>query len=141
MRVFLLLSLAAAASAFGVSRPTISTTTTRSTSTSVYGMPEERTQVSLDNEAKANRWKEIRLLSDEEAEAQLSGEELEAFQTYHGEIKDDIQKMTEIATMMLKSLEPPRVKAKGKKQRKRDAWAKKSAIAEVRAKAAAKAAV
>ncbi len=99
-------------------------------------MPEERTQESLDNEAKANRWKEIRLLSDEEAEAQLSGEELETFQSYHSAVKEDIAKMTSIAEMMLKSLEPPKVKAKGKKQRKRDAWAKKKAIAEARAKAA-----
>ena len=99
-------------------------------------MPEERTQESLDNEAKANRWKEIRLLSDEEAEAQLSGEELETFKNYHSAVKEDIEKMTQIAEMMLKSLEPPKVKAKGKKQRKRDAWAKKVAIAEARAKAA-----
>lgn len=99
-------------------------------------MPEERTQESLDNEAKANRWKEIRLLSDEEAEAQLSGEELESFKSYHAAVKEDIVKMTSIAEMMLKSLEPPQVKAKGKKQRKRDAWAKKQKIAAARAAAA-----
>ena len=95
-------------------------------------MPEERTQESLENEAKANRWKEIRLLSDEEAEKQLSGDELESFQTYHSAVKEDIEKMTQIATMMLKSLEPPKVQPKGKKQRKRDAWAKKKAIAAAR---------
>lgn len=98
-------------------------------------MPEERTQESLDNEAKANRWKEIRLLSDEEAEKQLSGEELESFTSYHSAVKEDIVKMTSIAEMMLKSLEPPQVKPKGKKQRKRDAWAKKQKIAAARAAA------
>lgn len=96
-------------------------------------MPEERTQQSLDNEAKAIRWKEIRILSDEEAEAQLSGDELESYKSYHQAIKDDMVKMTEIAKMMLKSLEPPRVQPKGKKQRKRDKWAKKVAIAQAEA--------
>merc|ERR1719330_2060510 len=110
MRVFVLLSMAAAASAFGVTRPVVSFRSTSQT----FGMPEERTQESLDNEAKANRWKEIRLLSDEEAEEQLSGDELETYKNYHAAVKEDIQKMTSIAEMMLKSLEPPRVKAKGK---------------------------
>ncbi len=95
-------------------------------------MPEERTAESLANEEKANRWKEIRLLSDEEAEKQLEGEELESYQTYHAAVKEDMGKMRDVATMMLKSLEPPKVKAKGKKQRKRDAWAKKKAIAAAR---------
>ena len=95
-------------------------------------MPEERTAESIANEEKANRWKEIRLLSDEEAEKQLSGDELESYTSYHSYAKEDMEKLKSIATMMLKSLEPPRVKAKGKKQRKRDAWAKKKAIAEAR---------
>mmetsp|Transcript_15136 Transcript_15136/g.17283 ORF Transcript_15136/g.17283 Transcript_15136/m.17283 type:complete len:134 (+) Transcript_15136:147-548(+) len=132
MRVIVaLLSMAATASAFGVSRPTFSV----SSSTQVYGMPEERTQASLDNEAKAIRWKEIRLLSDEDAAAQLSGEELESYNNYHSAIKEDLTKMKEIAGMMLKSLEPPKVKPKGKKQRKRDKWIKDSAIAAARAAA------
>jgi len=97
----------------------------------------EKTQQTLDNEAKANRWNEIRLLSDEEAEKQLSGEELETFKSYHADMKEDLSKMQDIAKMMLKSLEPPKVKAKGKKQRKRDAWAKKKAIAEARGAALA----
>ena len=103
----------------------------------MFGMPEEQTQQSLDNGAKATRWKEIRLLSDEEAEAQLSGEELEAFTRYHTAVKEDLQKMTEVATMMMKSVEPPQIQAKGKKQRKRDMWEKKCKIAAVRAKEAA----
>ena len=133
MRVILLLSMAVATSAFGVNRPAVST----KSATQVFGMVEEseKTQQTLDNEAKANRWNEIRLLSDEEAEKQLSGEELETFKSYHADMKEDLSKMQDIAKMMLKSLEPPKVKAKGKKQRKRDAWAKKKAIAEVRAAA------
>jgi hypothetical protein len=96
-------------------------------------MPEERTQESLDNEAKANRWREIRLLSDEEAEKQLSGDELESFQSYHADIKEDLAKMKEIAAMMLKSLEPPTPPPKGKKQRKRDKWVIKQKLAAARA--------
>ena len=96
-------------------------------------MPEERTQQSLDNETKANWWKVIRLLSDEDAEDQLSGDELESYKSYHQAIKDDMVKMTEIAKLMMKSVEPPRVKPKGKKQRKRDKWAKKVAVAQAEA--------
>ena len=94
---------------------------------------EDRTQESLDNEVKANRWKEIRLLSDEEAKKTLSEEELEQFNTYHTDIKEDLNKMKDIATMMLKSLEPPQVQPKGKKQRKRDAWVIKQKLAAARA--------
>ena len=96
-------------------------------------MPEAPTEKTLDNAAKAARWSEIRLLSDEEAEAQLSGDELESFKSYHADVKEGIEKLEKVAEMMLKSLEPPRVKAKGKKQRKRDKWAKVSAIAAARA--------
>ena len=77
--------------------------------------------------SKAERWKEIRLLSDEEADAKLSGEELESYQNYHSAVKEDIEKMKKIAEMMLKNLEPPRVQPKTKGQRKRDAFARKQA--------------
>lgn len=133
MRVLVLLSMAVTASAFGVTSRSSVAASTKSTS-QMFGMPEDRTEESLANEVKANRWKEIRLLSDEEAEKQLTGEELESFTTYHANIKEDMQKMKEIATMMLKSLEPPKIQSKGKKQRKRDKWAKKVKIAEVRAR-------
>ena len=102
-------------------------------STQLFGMPEELTGDLAENAKLAARWKEIRLLSDEEAEAQLEGEELETFKEYHQAVKDDIEKMKQIAEMMMKSVEPPRVKAKGKKQRKRDKWAKKQAIEAARA--------
>lgn len=96
-------------------------------------MPEAPTEKTLDHAAKGARWSEIRLLSDEEAEAQLSGDELESYKSYHADVKEGIEKLEKVAEMMLKSLEPPRVKAKGKKQRKRDKWAKVSAIAAARA--------
>lgn len=104
-----------------------------SRSTALNGIPDEPTADTLANQAKAERWNEIRLLSDEEAQAQLSGDELESYTGYHAEVKEGIEKLQGIAQMMLKSLEPPRVKPKGKKQRKRDKWAKTKAIAEARA--------
>lgn len=106
-------------------------------STSLNGIPDEPTAATIENQSKADRWSEIRLLSDEEAEAQLSGDELESYKGYHSEVKEGIEKLKGISEMMLKSLEPPRIQPKGKKQRKRDKWAKTKAIAEARAAEAA----
>jgi hypothetical protein len=87
-------------------------------------MPEEMTGTLAESATAAARWREIRLLSDEDAEAQLEGEELETWKEYHQNVKDDIEKMKQVADMMMKSVEPPRIQPKGKKQRKRDRWAK-----------------
>jgi hypothetical protein len=95
------------------------------TSTSLNNIPEGASAAILERQAKAERWAEIRILSKEEAEAQLSGEELEEYKRYYVELDEDMAKMQDIAKLMLKSLEPPTVKPKGKKQRKRDKWAKK----------------
>lgn len=132
MRVVFLLSMMASASAFGVTRMPTATT-----STSLNGIVDEPTAATLENQAKADRWNEIRFLSDEEAEAQLSGDELESYTGYHAEVKEGLEKLKGVSQMMLKSLEPPRVQPKGKKQRKRDKWAITKKIAEVRAREAA----
>jgi hypothetical protein len=86
-------------------------------------------------EEKAERWRAIRLLSDEEAKEQLSGEELESYNNYHASVKTDIERAVEVAKLMLRDLEPERIKPKSKKQVKRDKWAKVSAIAAARAAA------
>jgi hypothetical protein len=112
----------------GVSRSPVATQ-----STALNGLPSEPTEQTLSNQAKADRWSEIRLLSDEEAKEQLSGDELESYTGYHAEVKEGIEKLKAVSEMMLKSLEPPVVAPKGKKQRKRDKWAKQKAIAEKRA--------
>ena len=132
MRVVSFLSIVASASAFGVTRQ--STTF----STALNGMAENPTEKTLDQAAKAEKFNAMRFLSEEEAQAQLSGEDLETYNRYHSEAKEGVEKLEEIAKMMLKSLEPPRVAPKGKKQRKRDAWAKVSAREAARAAAAAK---
>jgi len=101
--------------------------------TSLNGVHDEPTAQTLENVSKAERWKEIRFLSDEEAVAQLSGDELESYQGYHAEAKEGIEKLKSIAQLMMKSVEPPVVPPKGKKQRKRDRWAIKKALIDVRA--------
>ena len=88
----------------GVSRSPVATQ-----STALNGMPSEPTEQSLSNQAKADRWSEIRLLSEEEAKEQLSGDELESYTGYHSDVKEGIEKLKAISEMMLKSLEPPRV--------------------------------
>ena len=70
----------------------------------------------------ADRWRSIRFLSDEEAEKQLSGQELENFKAYHDTIKADFAKMRKIAELMTQ--EYVQIKPKGKNQRKRDKWAR-----------------
>jgi hypothetical protein len=93
-------------------------------SIALHAVPEGASAAILERQAKAERWFEIRTLSKEEAEAQLSGEELEAHKRYTAELEESMDKLQDIAKLMLKSLEPPTVKPKGKKQRKRDKWAK-----------------
>jgi len=117
----------------GVTRSTISTR-----STSLNGIPDEPTAITLEKVTKADRWNEIRFLTDEEAVAQLTGDELESYQGYHSECKEGINKLKGVAEMMLKSLEPPQIKPKGKKARKRDKWNLSQRVVAARAAEAAK---
>merc|ERR1711862_1088271 len=73
---------------------------------------------------KLQRWKEIRFLSDEEAEATLSSEELEGYKAHHQRVKDDIEKAIELAKMMCDAIESTGVKPKTKGQKRRDKWAR-----------------
>lgn len=83
------------------------------------------------------RWNEVRLLSKEEA-AKLEPEWKEAHQRFYEKYDRDMAMMEEIATKIQKMIEPPKVQAKTKGQRRRDAWAKKQASAAARAVNAAK---
>lgn len=112
----------------GVTRAPISTR-----STSLNGIPEEKTAITLEKIEKAARWNEIRFLTDEEAEAQLEGDELESYKGYHSECKEGLNKLKGVAEMMLKSLDIPQIQPKGKKQRKRDKWALSQRVAAARA--------
>ncbi len=73
-------------------------------STDLSGLPETVTAEIQEKEDKAERWRAIRLLSDEEAKEQLSGEELESYTNYHAGVKEDIERAVEVAKLMLKDL-------------------------------------
>lgn len=62
-------------------------------------------------------------MSADEAAANLAGEELEAYNRYYEEVREGVLKMQELAGLMMKDVEPPRIKPKTKNQRKRDKWA------------------
>lgn len=66
-------------------------------------------------------------MSQEEADAQLQGEELEAYNRYYKEMREGVLKMEELVKIMMKDVEPPRIAPKTKKQRKADKWAKEQA--------------
>lgn len=83
----------------------------------------------------ADRWAEIRLYSDEDAQAKLEGEELEAYTRYHTKVKGDIERAQELALMMAKAVEIPAPDKKSKTQRKKDKWARKQAVAAANAAA------
>ena len=74
-------------------------------------------------------------MSADEASANLSGEELEAYNRYYEEMREGVLKMQEFAQFMMKDVDKASgIKPKTKGQRKRDKWAK------VQAREAAKAA-
>ena len=70
------------------------------------------------------KWSEVRHLSKEEAAAQLEGDWLEAHTRFFDKFDEDMTKMTEIATLLQKAIEPPKVEKKTEGQKRRDKWAK-----------------
>lgn len=78
------------------------------------------------------RWNEVRLLSKEEA-MKLEPEWKEAYERYHEKYDRDMAMMQEIAAKIQNMIEPPKVQAKTKGQRRRDMWAKKQASSAARA--------
>jgi hypothetical protein len=91
-------------------------TSRRSTTLNAFLSPEERTP-------KIERWGEIRAMTADEAAANLSGEELEAYNRYYAEVREGVLKMEELSKLMMKDVEPPRIAPKSKGQRKRDKFA------------------
>ena len=85
-----------------------------------------------------DKWKAAKLMSREDAEANLEPEYLEAYNRYYEDWNKDIELMTEICTYLDKQLNPPKVPKKSKNQVKRDKWAKVQARAAARAGAAQK---
>ncbi len=91
-------------------------TSRRSTSLNAFLSPEERAP-------KIERWGEIRAMTADEAAANLSGDELEAYNRYYAEVREGVLKMKDLAKLMMKDVDPPRIAPKSKNQRKRDKWA------------------
>lgn len=81
----------------------------------------------------AEKWTDIRLLSRDEAKAQLDGEWLEAYNRFYEKYDKDMDYMQEIADKLQTMIEPPKVQKKSKGQKKRDAWAKVQAREAARA--------
>jgi len=71
-----------------------------------------------------NKWREIRFLTREEADAQLDGEWLEAYNRWHEKYEEDMELMMEIKEKVGLLIEPPKVSKKGLKQKKREKWAR-----------------
>jgi len=113
MRTVIVAALIAGASAFGVLPMA---TSRRSTSLNAFLSPEERAP-------KIERWGEIRAMTADEAAANLSGDELEAYNRYYAEVREGVLKMKDLAKLMMKDVDPPRIAPKSKNQRKRDKWA------------------
>ena len=83
----------------------------------------------------SDKWAEVRHLSREEAESQLDGEWLEAYNRFFNKYDEDMEKMTQILEIVQKQIEPPKVQKKSKGQKKRDKWAKVQAREAARAAA------
>ena len=73
------------------------------------------------------KWRMVRLYDRAQAEAELDEEWLTAYNKYHEKYAKDIELMLEIKAKVAVMIEPPRIEKKGKKQRKRDIFAKKQA--------------
>jgi len=91
---------------------------------------EKKQQMATD----AERWRSIKLMTAEEAETSLEGEWLEAYKSFHAQVKEDLDRMSEIAKMFAKQIEVKQIQPKSKGQRKRDAWARKQARMGIMAK-------
>lgn len=64
------------------------------------------------------------MMSKEEA-ANLEPEWKEAYDKFHEKYHNDLERATELAALVKKAVEPPKVEKKTKGQKRRDAYAKK----------------
>jgi hypothetical protein len=80
-----------------------------------------------------DKWSEIRHLSREEAQTQLEGEWLEAYNRFFEKYDDDMVRMTEIAEKVQKMIQPEKLEKKTKGQKRRDLYAVKMARETLRA--------
>jgi hypothetical protein len=74
-----------------------------------------------------DKWRVVRLMDRAQAEAELDEEWMAAYNKYHENYNKHIELMMEIKEKVAVMIEPPKIEKKGKKQRKRDIFAKKQA--------------
>jgi hypothetical protein len=74
-----------------------------------------------------DKWRVVRLMDRAQAEAELDEEWMAAYNKYHENYSKHIELMMEIKEKVAVMIEPPKIEKKGKKQRKRDIFAKKQA--------------
>jgi hypothetical protein len=85
----------------------------------------------------SDKWAEVRHMSKEEAES-LDGDWKDAYNRFFTKYDEDMERMNQIADMLKKAIEPPRIAKKSKSQKKRDRFAIVQAREAARAAAAAK---
>ena len=74
-----------------------------------------------------DKWRVVRLYDRAQAEAELDEEWMTAYNKYHEAYQQQMERMMEIKEKVAVMIEPPKIEKKGKKQRKRDIFAKKQA--------------
>jgi hypothetical protein len=72
-----------------------------------------------------DKWRVVRLMDRAQAEAELDEEWMTAYNKYHEAYQQQIERMMEIKEKVAVMIEPPKIEKKGKKQRKRDMFARK----------------
>jgi hypothetical protein len=91
-------------------------------------VPEDQmTPDQLKIRAMVEKWREVRLYDREQAEAELDAEWLTAYNKFHDDYQQSMARMLEIKEKLGPVIEPPKIQKKGKKQRKRDLFALKTA--------------
>mmetsp|Transcript_4212 Transcript_4212/g.5412 ORF Transcript_4212/g.5412 Transcript_4212/m.5412 type:complete len:145 (-) Transcript_4212:52-486(-) len=127
----LISSFFASVSGFGIS-PNLQTLPRFQTSLCAEEVPDSvLNEEQLELRRKCERWATIKVLDEEDAKAQLEGDELQSYLDYHQHIKDDIERMVEISYLIEASMDKGKgIKAKSKNQRKRDKFARQQAYAD-----------
>lgn len=107
------------------SKGVLPNTVTRSNTALSAMIPEaDMSEEQLKIRGMVDKWHEVRMLTREEAAAQLDGEWLEAHTRFYDKYDADMELMLEIKEKVATMIEPPQIQKKGLKQRKRDKWAR-----------------
>jgi hypothetical protein len=102
---------------------------TRSVNTALKALVpvEDMTADQLKIKDMVDKWRVVRLMDRAHAEAELDEEWMTAYNKYHENYNKHMELMKEIKEKVAVMIEPPKIEKKGKKQRKRDIFAKKQA--------------